>query len=288
MTIANVAISNTFNEFRITTNDVIQEVNKLSDGTGTLVINTIAGSGALLTNLNASNVSSGTLDSGRLPTSGVSAGTYGSSSQIPVLVVDGYGRVTAASNTNVAGVSNFQYFSSNANFVVNTSDGSSYSASIGQDLGNTASVEFKDLTVSGNVTFTGNVVSVTANNLVVEDNIISLAKNNTTDVIDIGFLGHYSAGANVHTGLFRDATDSIWKFFQNYPIEPGANTNIDISNAEFEFASVQAQNITANGTFYGNGSGISSINAANLTSGTIPSERLPLSVITKSFLLMGA
>lgn len=41
MTIQSVAISNTFNEFRITTNSVIDEVNKLGDGTGNLVIDTI-------------------------------------------------------------------------------------------------------------------------------------------------------------------------------------------------------------------------------------------------------
>ena len=41
MPIQQVAISNTFNEFRITTNLTIDEVNKLSDGTANLVIDTI-------------------------------------------------------------------------------------------------------------------------------------------------------------------------------------------------------------------------------------------------------
>ena len=41
MTIANVALSNTFNEFRTTTNLVITEVNKFSDGTGDLVVDSI-------------------------------------------------------------------------------------------------------------------------------------------------------------------------------------------------------------------------------------------------------
>jgi len=48
---------------------------------------------------NASNISSGTLNSGRLPTSGVSAGTYGANTTIPVITVDTAGRITSASNT---------------------------------------------------------------------------------------------------------------------------------------------------------------------------------------------
>jgi hypothetical protein len=48
---------------------------------------------------NASNIGSGTLNSGRLPTSGVSAGTYGGSTTVPAITVDIYGRVTSAANT---------------------------------------------------------------------------------------------------------------------------------------------------------------------------------------------
>jgi len=222
---------------------------------------------------NASNITAGTLDATRLATSGVTANTYGSASKIPIITVDQYGRITSASNTDVAGVSNFQYFAANSNFVINTADGNSYAAGIGQDLGTSANVTFQDLTVTGNVAFTGNTILVTANNLVVEDNIIHLAKDNTTDIVDIGILGHYNDGASVHTGFFRDATDSIWKLFQNYPIEPGANTNIDTSNADFEFASFKAHNITANGVFYGNGSGLSSLDASNVSSGTLLNTR---------------
>ena len=50
---------------------------------------------------NATNITSGTLDALRLPTSGVSAGTFGSFASIPILTLDATGRVTAASNTDV-------------------------------------------------------------------------------------------------------------------------------------------------------------------------------------------
>ena len=46
--------------------------------------------------ISASNISGGTLASAQLPASGVTPGTIGSSSQIPVLTVDDKGRITAA------------------------------------------------------------------------------------------------------------------------------------------------------------------------------------------------
>jgi uncharacterized membrane protein len=138
MTIANVAISNTFNEFRVTTNEVITEVNKLSDGTATIIVdtstaNSYIGSGASLTSLNASSISSGTLDSTRLPASGVTANTYGSASQVPVLVIDEYGRVTSAANVNVAGVTSLQFHTANGEIQIDTADGGIFTANVTLD-----------------------------------------------------------------------------------------------------------------------------------------------------------
>jgi hypothetical protein len=51
--------------------------------------------------VNADNITSGTLDPNRLETSGVAAGTFGSSAQIPVLTVDSKGRITVAGSAPV-------------------------------------------------------------------------------------------------------------------------------------------------------------------------------------------
>jgi len=51
---------------------------------------------------NAGNIGSGTLLAARLPTSGVSAGTYGSSSAVPAIAVDSTGRITSATSTGIA------------------------------------------------------------------------------------------------------------------------------------------------------------------------------------------
>lgn len=104
-----------------------------------------------------------------------------------------------------------------------------------------------DVNFQGNVSFTGNITTISANNLIVEDNLIQLAKNNTSDTLDIGFIGHYFVGSNAHAGFFRDASDNgLWKIFDGYPIEPTLNVNIDTSNALFRLANFAANIVFVN------------------------------------------
>ena len=59
------------------------------------------GDGSALSHLNASNVDFGTLSTSVFPASGVTAGTYGSSSNVSQVTVDTYGRVTSATNVAI-------------------------------------------------------------------------------------------------------------------------------------------------------------------------------------------
>jgi hypothetical protein len=61
---------------------------------------------------------------------------------------------------------------------------------------------------------------------------------------DLGFAGGYNDGTYHHAGLFRDASDGIWKFFYNYQPEPDASPYIDTANATFRIASLTANLIT--------------------------------------------
>lgn len=111
----------------------------------------------------------------------------------------------------------------------------------------------KDVTISGNLTVTGNVVSVNVSTLSVTDSLIQLASNNTvSDSLDIGFFGSYQVGGgdHEHTGLFRDASDDKYKLFKG--LIPSPTTTVDTSNNTYSIATLQAYldsaGLVSNGT----------------------------------------
>lgn len=143
----------------------------------------------------------------------------------------------ALGNTTITGFANVSstlQVSGNASFAQN--------ASVTGHL-SVGTFQTGDATISGNLTITGTLTTVSANNITVTDPLIQLASNNTTsDVLDIGFFGSYEAGDagnHEHTGLFRDASDSgVYKLFQN--LEPSPTTTVDTANNTFQIAMLQA------------------------------------------------
>ena len=257
MTINTVVLANTFNEFRTTVNEVITAVNGISGGSGVINATTIIGG-----TLTANNLTSGRLT---LATSGGqltddSALTYDTSTDILTLA----GTTDASSSTT-------------GTLKVAGGVGIAKKLYVGTDL-----------RVSGTTTFEGNVAFLGSNTLIsttvvnIEDNILQLSHLNPSDLVDIGFVGGYNNGANVHSGIFRDATDGKWKLFQNYNVEP--TTTIDISGNGFEFANLQINTlnsgtITSTGTvtatlFSGSGASLTALNASNLSSGLVATDRL--------------
>jgi hypothetical protein len=65
---------------------------------------------------------------------------------------------------------------------------------------------------------------------------------------DLGFSGGYYDAGYAHAGLFRDASDGVFKFFQGYTPEPDEAVNIDTTHASFAFADIQIRNIKPQGS----------------------------------------
>ena len=92
---------------------------------------------------------------------------------------------------------------------------------------------FSTLTVTGDLTVQGTVTTVDTDNIVVEDPLIRLARNqaNTgsfTDAVDIGFYGVYgNTSSVVYTGLARDASANVFVLFDGLTQTPDnvINTN---------------------------------------------------------------
>ena len=68
---------------------------------------------------------------------------------------------------------------------------------------------------------------------------------------DLGFAGGYYDGGYAHAGLFRDASDNTWKFYDGYTPEPDASPEIDTTHASFTLADVLAAKVTADSGFVG-------------------------------------
>ena len=137
---------------------------------------------------------------------------------------------------------------------VSIADGSAQSGSptisIGQNVATTASVTFRDLTLSGNLYVLGNISAVYSNTLVVNDPIIQVGYGNPADNFDLGFIGHYNDGSlERHAGIFRDHTDKTFKVFDNLTSDPGLN-DIDTANVTFRYANIAAQTFVGNLTGY--------------------------------------
>jgi hypothetical protein len=107
---------------------------------------------------------------------------------------------------------------------------------------------FTDVTVSGNLTVLGDLVSLNVATLAIEDPLIVFAKDQAsttayTDAVDIGFIAPYgnTTTANSNwTGFFRDQSDSgVYKLFSGNI--PTPTTTVDTTNTNFSFATLQAQ-----------------------------------------------
>ena len=106
--------------------------------------------GDLTGSVTLTDLASGTLNA-TINATTVTAGTYGSASEVPVFTVDGDGRLTAANTVSVAGVSNTTWTAANTTFTIDTADGNSY---------NTIIDTFNVLDVTTNITVGGTVDGV--------------------------------------------------------------------------------------------------------------------------------
>jgi len=115
----------------------------------------------------------------------------------------------------------------------------------------------KDVYIKGKLTVEGSSTIINSTTTSVVDPMIKLSSGNTLDVVDMGFYGQYNDGSNKFTGLFRDATDKKWRFYDNLVTEPTAIVPPGISLANLSIGSLELS-----------GSITSSVNITNTTNST--------------------
>lgn len=95
--------------------------------------------------------------------------------------------------------------------------------------------------------------------------------------VQIGLAGNYNEPDDIyrHAGVFRDISDGVWKFFDNYTPEPSGNINT--AHATYSYADLRAKDVTGStieattgftGTLTGTASDISNHATTNLVEGT--------------------
>ena len=183
-------------------------------------------------------------------------------------------------------------------FVANTtavSIGSNVSLTGATISGTSTDLTIRNATVQGNLVVAGSVTSVNTQSLVVNDNIIELADNNTTlDTVDSGWFSPAGNSTSVwYSGIVRQAAKSsnnnpyFWIFGSN--TNPNTSTTIDttansvtgtlqaylvpygtggafVANSSTVLITANSTvsvNVTANNVS-GNGSGVTSVNAIAL------------------------
>jgi hypothetical protein len=201
-----------------------------------------------------------------LATTGVSAGTYGGTTQIPTIIVDSKGRITYAGNNTVA--TSFTVSGDSGSGTLNGggtltfTGGGGVTTSVSGSGGNETVTFNTDntivrsntagayqtidgvLNITGDLNVTGNISYTDVATIVTQNSLIFLANNNTSsDVVDIGFVGESFNGDNVvYTGLFRHAGDSgkDYYLFDGYTTNPDGTFVIDPTDASFRVSTLHA------------------------------------------------
>ena len=141
-----------------------------------------------------------------------------------------------------------------------------------QDLRSSDSVTFSGLTVSGDLNVTGSTYSVNTIAYTVNDPLIHLADSNEqSDVVDIGFVGHYYRdGQRRHTGVFRDASNEEYYIFNGMVDSSFDSTSppnvVDRSSTDFTLSTLNVG--TIKGIYAGFDSDFTAKSTTDLSEGT--------------------
>lgn len=209
------------------------------------------------------------------PTIAVVAGSGIASNATGVHVVGGDGLVSNTTGVHVVAANGIAVAADS----VGVTTGSTLTVnSTGVHVNSALSIT--DLTLSGNLTVTGTLTTLDAQNLVVQDPLIKLANGNvTTDALDIGFFGVYdtSGTQDLYAGFYRDATDNIFKLFVDSQEEP--TTTVDTAAAGYTQGTLQA--------FLSSGGLVSNSSAVTVTANSTLAVNMTANTLTLTTALAG-
>jgi hypothetical protein len=169
-----------------------------------------------------------------LEASGVTAGSYGSSTEIPTFTVDQYGRLTAAGTASISTILTVAADSGSGDGVSLANDTLTISGTANEIetsiSGDTVTIGLpndvtisNNLTVSGDLTVSGTTTTVNTETILLADNIITLNSNATGSASENAGI-EVERGDDTNVSLEWNETTDRWTFtndgstFYNIPI----------------------------------------------------------------------
>ena len=272
--------------------------------TNTLTADRFSGSGSLLTNLNANNISSGTLDKRRLPTNIDSntsgkASTAGTADRANDINIDQTNnstnyQVTFSPRNNTA--YNKQLIPTNDNYFLynpntNILSGLNYSGN-GSRLTSLSATNVTGGTLNGNnVSITNISASNITKGTLNKDRLPSSIDSNTTGNAATATRANSAANADNSTKstvssngtgtlnyvLFANGTSGSRDIKTDSAFKYNATTDT-LTVGKIEASNLNLNNGLNGGTIDGSQTTITNINASNITTGTINADRLPTNI----------
>lgn len=198
---------------------------------------------------------------------GYYGGSTQSSSTIPIVQVAANGRIMSIANTTVTSSFNISdgttsntiysgstFYHQGTKGITTATSGNtmtfgtddtvvrSNTSGLGTQVITTPLQVGSNLIVTGDLIVQGNTTTISTQELAITDTLIYLGEGNyISDAQDIGFIGHYNPGTgNAHTGIIRDANYKEYWIFDSYTPEVSGNNIVDLNDASFHKANVNA------------------------------------------------
>ena len=129
------------------------------------------------------------------------------------------------------------------------------SATIGENLTVHGDIGANDLTLTGNLTVQGTTTTVQSTTVNINDNMLSLADNQTgtdADAVDVGFYGTFDeGGTDKYSGLFRDQNHAskAFVFVEGITAEPTGTVTYTAASSGSTGSLAQVDAIIDGGTY---------------------------------------
>ncbi len=115
-----------------------------------------------------------------------------------------------------------------------------------------------DVNIQGDISFGGSGTTLTTTTLAVSDPQVIVGDGNATDAVDLGLVGEYTTGGTLkYTGIVRDASDGVYKFFKDTTVAPASGA-INFSGAGLAYSDIK----------------IGALDAASATIGAVSNEEI--------------